>query len=86
MTYAASFSEYSNLQVGDLVRIGEHENEGFTDYLTIVEIKTFSKLVNGTGTDARVSTGTGTTFGTDKLLKPTTLTDFITNEQQSMMT
>jgi hypothetical protein len=86
MTYAASSSEYSNLQVGDLVRIGEHENEGFTDYLTIVEIKTFSKLVNGTSTDARVSTGTGTYYGTDKLLKPTTLTDYITHELQNMMT
>ena len=86
MTSAANKSEYANLQVGDLVRIGEHETEGFTDYLTIVEIKTFSKLVNGTSTTLRISTGTGTTEGTDFLTAPGTSTDFNTNQPQAMMT
>ena len=68
---AAANSLYHSLKVGDLVRIGEHDNQGFTDYLTVVEIKHFTKLVNGTGYQVQISTGTGTAAGTDYLTLPT---------------
>jgi hypothetical protein len=86
MTSAAAKSEYKNLQVGDLVRIGEHDSQGFTDYLTIVEIKTFSKLVNGTSTELKISIGSGTIEGTDFLTAPTTSTDPNANPPQAATT
>jgi hypothetical protein len=45
---AAATSPYADLKVGDLVRIGGIPQSGFTDYLTIVEIRKVIYLANGT--------------------------------------
>lgn len=44
----AAKSPYADLKVGDLVRIGGMATQGFTDYLTIVEIKNVGYLANAT--------------------------------------
>jgi len=45
---AAAASPYADLKVGDLVRIGGIPQEGFTDYLTVVEIRKVTYLANAT--------------------------------------
>ena len=37
-----------SMKAGDLVRIGGVETEGFTDYLTVLEVRHITTLVNGT--------------------------------------
>ena len=48
---AAAASPYADLKVGDLVRIGGIPQEGFTDYLTVVEIRKVTYLTNATAVD-----------------------------------
>lgn len=74
-TADAAQSPYAALAVGDLVRIGEHDNQGFTDYLTVVEVKHFTKLVNGTSSQINITTGSGSVAGTDHLVIPTNSTE-----------
>ena len=54
-TRSARNSEYANLEVGDLVRIGEVDSHGFTDYLTVVEIRQIEKIANATKTNVGIS-------------------------------
>ena len=39
---AAKGSHYNDIQKGDVIRIGRIENGGFTDYLTVVDVKTIT--------------------------------------------
>ena len=52
------------MKAGDLVRIGGVETEGFTDYLTVLEVRHITTLANGT--DEAVSISKATTR-TDQL-------------------
>lgn len=45
---SASTSAYAQLKVGDLVRIGGIATAGFTDYLTVIEIRRVNYLANAT--------------------------------------
>lgn len=67
---AATASAYKDIAVGDLVRIGGIATEGFTDYLTVVEIATVTHIANATdsvvvydlaGNTLAVPTSTSTT-------------------------
>ena len=48
MQTAAATSPYLDIEVGDLVRVGGVAHEGFTDYLTVLEKRVITKVVNGT--------------------------------------
>ena len=70
---AAAASPYASLQVGDLVRIGGIKQKGFTDYLTIVEIKHVTHLANATDgivSFSRQTPITGREEGTHYLAAP----------------
>jgi hypothetical protein len=56
-------SAYNDIKVGDLVRIGGKHTEGFTDYLTVLEIKHIGGVSNGTSSACSLAKG----------LNPTTL-------------
>ena len=49
------------MKAGDLVRIGGVETEGFTDYLTVLEVRHITTLANGT--DEVVSISKAVTLG-----------------------
>lgn len=53
---AAAKSPYADVKVGDLVRVGGIHVDGFTDYLTVIEIKTVEKVANSTAGGLRIST------------------------------
>lgn len=63
---------YAKVQVGDIVRIGSMQTSGFTDYLTVVEVRTFTYLANGTSSQLRLTKSpTNSILGTDYLAVPT---------------
>ena len=65
-------SKYSDIEVGDLVRIGGIHTDGFTDYLTVIEKKTVTEIHNGCSTAVKVTSSTGNqVVGTDILPAPT---------------
>lgn len=45
---AAATSEYMNIQVGDLIRIGGTPSKGRTDYLTVLEKRHVTHVINAT--------------------------------------
>ena len=47
-----------SMKAGDLVRIGGVETEGFTDYLTVLEVRHITTLANGTDEVVSISTAT----------------------------
>lgn len=64
---------YAKVAVGDIVRLGSMQTSGFTDYLTVVEVRTVDYLANGTSSQLRLSKSTtGNVAGTDFLALPTT--------------
>ena len=46
------------MKAGDLVRIGGVETEGFTDYLTVLEVRHITTLANGTDEVVSISKAT----------------------------
>ena len=44
-----------SMKAGDLVRIGGVETEGFTDYLTVLEVRHITTLANGTDENVSIS-------------------------------
>lgn len=72
---AAAASAYATLKVGDLVRIGGIPTEGFTDYLTVVEVKKVATLANATAGVVSYTNNVaaaGQSTGTHQLAAPTT--------------
>lgn len=69
---AAKTSPYAGIKVGDLVRVGGVVNDGYTDYLTVVEVREFTEICNATNAQVQVSRSGGSTAGTDYLPLPTT--------------
>ena len=63
-----------SMKAGDLVRIGGVETEGFTDYLTVLEVRHITTLANGTDEAVSISTATTRTAAdiTFELAKPST--------------
>ena len=47
-----------SMKAGDLVRIGGVETEGFTDYLTVLEVRHITTLANGTDENVSISKAT----------------------------
>ena len=45
-----------SMKAGDLVRIGGVETEGFTDYLTVLEVRHITHVANGTDEVVSIST------------------------------
>ena len=62
MLATAATSPYADIQVGDLVRVGGVAHEGFTDYLTVLEKRVITKVINGTaeGLVTTLNSGKGT--------------------------
>jgi hypothetical protein len=51
----AKESIYNSIQVGDLVRIGNLSSSGFTDYLTVLEVKEVDAILNATSSPLNIS-------------------------------
>jgi hypothetical protein len=47
-----------SMKAGDLIRIGGVETEGFTDYLTVLEVRHITTLANGTDENVSISKDT----------------------------
>ena len=62
---AAKGSHYNDIQKGDVIRIGRIENGGFTDYLTVVDVKTVESIRNGTVGKVRIGHTDGTSHELD---------------------
>ncbi len=76
-TASPSHAPYKDIKVGDLVRIGGVHTDGFTDYLTVVEIvDDIEILCNACSTDIKISKNTTTNVdGIDNISVSTTTTD-----------
>ncbi len=70
-TPAAAMSEYANIKVGDLVRIGNMSVDAFTNYLTVIETKVITHVANATSEALRVAVDGGIVIGDTLLSKPT---------------
>ena len=86
----AASSVYSKLKVGDLVRIGGVATNGFTDYLTVVEIRNVSYLANATSSAVTFNTSAASSqsAGTDYLEQPSSTTEpgTTTNHRLDLLT
>ena len=76
-TASGTSQAYADIKVGDLVRIGGIHTDGFTDYLTVIEIADVGKLYNACSTDVKISKDTTSNVqGTDYLSASTVTETF----------
>lgn len=78
-TTDAAKSEYKNIEVGDLVRIGGIHTDGFTNYLTVMERREITHVANACSSAVKVTQDTSRNniihdpeFGQDVLAIPST--------------
>tara|TARA_R100000951_G_scaffold107998_1_gene103879 strand:- start:3158 stop:4396 length:1239 start_codon:yes stop_codon:yes gene_type:complete len=89
---AAKSSAYTNIQVGDLVRIGGVPHTAFTDYLTVLEIREVYALCNATSGKVQYEKKTNhssSAEGQHMLATPTsssvTVTETLTTSHQKVL-
>ena len=76
---------YADIKVGDLVRVGGVHTDGFTDYLTVVELHEVSFLFNACSTAVKINKDTSENVsGTDSLAASTTSTTLDNAEKHTM--
>ena len=68
----ARLSAYSQIQVGDLIRVGGTSHVGFTDYLTVMEKREVKYLCNATNSKVHFQKSASSGVdGTNRLVVPT---------------